>query len=175
MFNVHTALQELQAVVLMLCGIVFTYLVTLLPYIWITMLSGGIGSRMASSFSHCLNSISTLGSTGGGFFYILMPQVMSALLHLGNSIISSILVVVCFKPSYAVSGELCISFCGSSPISVQVSGITFHRPLQTSDSCEALLDGGSLFPTVLNIWQEVPHLFPMVKDLSIDVSIDQVL
>ena len=50
-----------------------------------------------------------------------------------------------FQTSLDISGELCISYsCISFPISVQVSGRTYHRSVQTYYSSCILLDGGFL-------------------------------
>ena len=89
--------------------------------------------------------ISTWGSTRGGSVGILMFYTVSAVLHLGNSITSGDLGVECIHPSFDISGNLCLSSCCiSSSHSVQVSGRTCHRSIQTFGSSSVMLDGCSL-------------------------------
>ena len=52
--------------------------------------------------------------------------------------------VKCFQPSLDISDKLCISPSYISfPSSVQVSGRTCYRQVQTSDSCCTMLDEDS--------------------------------
>ena len=70
---------------------------------------------------------------------------MQALFHLGNSTTSGGLEVECLQPSLDSSGKLCVSSSGSCPsCSVHISGRTCLQSTQTSDSGDAMLDGGSL-------------------------------
>ena len=101
---------------------------------------------------------------------------MPALLHLGISTISGVLGVECLQPSLDVSGKLCVSSsCISSSGSVHVSGRTFkgqfrHLILVASYWMEA-----PWLPTVLNMLADVPQQCPIIKDLTVDVSVGQVL
>ena len=53
--------------------------------------------------------------------------------------------VECYQPSLDISCKLSISFsCNTSPSSIQVSGRTCHRLIQTSSSICTLLNGGCL-------------------------------
>ena len=70
---------------------------------------------------------------------------MSTLLHLGKSISCGSLGIECFQFSLDIWNELCVFlFCFSCPSSVQASGRTCHRSIQTSHSSYTLLNGGSL-------------------------------
>ena len=65
-----------------------------------------------------------------------------------------------------IPGELCISSSFISiPNPVHVSGRTCHRSVHTSKSSCTLLDGDSLASTVLNILEDMPHRFPIIKDV----------
>ena len=69
-----------------------------------------------------------------------------------------------------------VSSSGSGPsCSVQVSSRTCQRSTETFDSGGSMLDGGSWLPTVLNMLADVPRWCPLVKDLIMDVSVDQAL
>ena len=86
---------------------------------------------------------------------------MSALLHLIKSATSGSLVFKCLQPSLDISGELCISsHCFSSPSSVQVSGRTCNRSIQTSNSCCTSLDGGLL---ALHSYQHVQQHYSLAS------------
>ena len=77
--------------------------------------------------------------------WIFSLYSMPALLYLGNSTTSGGLGVEILQPSLDVSGKLCVSSsCISSHGSVQVSGRTCQRSIQTFDSGGTMLDGGSL-------------------------------
>ena len=65
--------------------------------------------------------------------WYLLPHIAQAAFHLWG------------QTSLDISGQFCISFsCIHSPSSVQVSGRTSHRSIQTLNSSCTLLDGGSL-------------------------------
>ena len=96
---------------------------------------------------------------------------MSALLCLGKSP-TSCLGVECFQPSLDISVELCLSSPSlSSPGSVQIPGRTSHRSSQTSYSIAILLNGSSFASHHSTCWQ----MFLIVKDLTVDVVVSQVL
>ena len=100
---------------------------------------------------------------------------MSALLHLGIST-TGVLGAECLQPSMEDSGGLCVSSsCISSSGSVQVSGRTCQRSTQTIDSGDTMLDGGSLAPHSSQHVGRCSWLCPIVKDLTMDVSVGQAL
>ena len=102
---------------------------------------------MASSPSPGLSSFSPLGPSRGGPAGIFLFHSMPAFLHLGISTTSGGLRVECLQPSLDFSGRLHVSsFCISSPSSVQISGGTCQRAMQTFDCGCTMLDGGSLAP-----------------------------
>ena len=95
---------------------------------------------MACFFIDSSSSVSTLGSSRGLFVGIFMYKSISELLHLGESAFSGSFGFECFQPSLNISGELCISSsCIISLRSVQISGRTSHRSIQTSNSSFTLL------------------------------------
>ena len=72
--------------------------------------------------------------------------------------------------------QLCVSSsCISSSSSVQVSGRTCQRSVQTFDSGGTILDGGSLAPHSSNMLADIAQQCPIIKDLAMDFSVDQVL
>ena len=96
-------------------------------FLFLGIIYCNVGSRMASSSTHSLSGVSTLGSAGGGFVGILRYQSMSALLYLGESITHGSLGVECFQPSLEVSCELSVSsFWVSSSSYVKVAVRAYH-------------------------------------------------
>ena len=126
-------------------------------------------SRVASSSSHCPSSISTFGSRGRSVG-ILTYYSMSALLHLGKSTTYRDPGVECIQPSLDISGKLCLSSSHtSSSSSVQVSGGTCHRTIQTFDSRSTMLDGSSLASHSSQHVERCSQCFPVNKDVIMDV------
>ena len=69
-----------------------------------------------------------------------------------------------------------VSFVFPSPALVAlVFPRTCHRLMQTSNSCCTSLDWDPWLFTVLNILEYIPHQCPFIKDLVMEVLVDQVL
>ena len=138
---------------------------------WLSVL-GKATSRVASSSSHCLSCISTLGSTRAG--YVGISCSVSSI-FLGKSSNSGGLGVECIQSSLDVSGKLWLSSSCISPAgSVQISGRTCHSSIQTSDSGGIMLYGGSLASHSSQHVGNVSQCCPVVKDLVMDVLVGQV-
>ena len=108
---------------------------------------GSDASGVASSPSGGSGSFLPLGPSRGGPAGIFSSYSVPALLHLGISTTCGGLGIECLQPSLDISGKLCVSSsCISSSGSVQVSGRTCQRSIQTFDSGGTMLNEGSLAP-----------------------------
>ena len=101
---------------------------------------------------------------------------MSAILHLGKSPTCGSLGVECFQTNLDISGVLCDSSSYISSLSsVQVSGGTYWRSNQTSNSSGTYWMEPSWLPSVLNMLEDLHYHCPIVKNCIMDVLVDLVL
>ena len=139
-------------------------------------MTGTIVPGVASSSLHYSSWISTFRSTIGASFGILKYHAVSAVLQHGKSPTSGGLGFECIQTSLDISGKVCLSsFCIISFGSVHVSDRTCQRSVQTFDSSNAMLDGGSLASHILNMLEDVSQHCPVIKDLTVDVLVGQAL
>ena len=119
-----------------------------------------------------LSSISSLETSWGGAVGILMYQSMSAVIHLRKSTTSGSLGFECFQPPLDLSGELWVSssYIGflvlSRFLSKHVTGEFKLLILVAPCWMEALW-----LPIVLGLEADIPHWYPIVKDLIMDISV----
>ena len=136
--------------------------ITLIPAYICTLLNveadylqGKVSFKMPSSSSHCSSGVPNVG---------LITVDMFAFLSYPNNVS---IIMVCWDVLLYI-----FSSCISSPRAVKVSGRTYHRSIQASNSSCTLLDGGSL---VTHNSQHIGRHSSILKDLISNVLVGWVL
>ena len=130
---------------------------------------GMVASGVASSSLHCPSSFSTLGSTRGGSVGILTYHSISVVLHLGKSTTFGSPGIEYIQTSLDVSPGL-VPLVLSKFLAEHVMGQFRLLILVASCWMEA-----SWLPTVLNMLEDIPLHCLVIKDLTMDVLVGQVL